>query len=281
MKAMGSGWKLMAAAGLVAALGGCGGGGGGGGSSSSDFDDTDYPTPPSTEGSGLEAPSRVLTGERSEAVELLRNLSVEAWPQLPEAVALQALGTVSPAAVVGAGGTYACSSGNITSTGGSALATTLTYNNCVIEGYTFNGSATATTATDGSSYQITYSGLGLSGLDIDVATAEGATECQVNVATSALLGCVSQYPTGSTVEKENFVWGWDSGWDGSQANGTHQCGCTRTWNVTYADFTSTAGKAVISGSNGTAYIDRKGGNLYDVRVVIDGGTPIEYLSVGI
>lgn len=283
MGSKGSSLKWLAAlgaAGVMAACGG-GGGGGGGGAADDDFDASDYPTPPATAGSGLEAPSRVLTGERAEAVELLRNLSIDAWPELPEAVGLQVLGTVSPTMIqTGAGGTYACAAGGtIGWAGGGTSPLSVTYNNCVIGGYTFNGDATVASTAVG--YDIGFTGLSIAGLGIDAPTVEGATECQVNATTGALLGCVSRYPSGSPVEKENFVWGWDSRWDGTTAEGTHQCGCTRTWNVGYAGYTASSGKAVIAGSNGVAYVNRRGTNLFDVRVVINGGTPVSYIGVSL
>lgn len=262
-------WKLSsrtALCGAVVALSACGGGGGGGGGgSSADFNEADYPEPPSLAGSGLTEPTRTLTGTQDEARELLVNLR-DAFPNVKVAVALQALGKV-----VNAGGAVATGSGSFACPAGGTVAYvdgSYTANACQVDGYTFDGPATLVIAASGQTLTLGYDALAVNGNVISNFTAAGQTECQL---TGTVVGsCVSRYPTGSSVEAENFVWGWDSTWTGTLAGGTHQCGCTRTWNVTYQDFSTTSGKATILGSNGVAYIDRVGQNTFNIWTYVDG-----------
>lgn len=271
MKSMTSRWNGRVIAGAATLLlTACGGGGGGGGDTDS-FDPTEYPTPVDTAGSGLSAPSRSLTGEQTESSDLLDNL-LDAIPHIPGAVAVQQLGRVAPeAGVAASGGVYTCpGGGTVTYTGGAGSPLNYVYAACAIDGYVFEGGATATLAAGGNAFTVVYSALAVTGPDSLAIVAVGSTECALNA--GALGGCVARYPTGSLVPAENFVWGWDTTWAAGVANGTHQCGCVLTWNATYQDFGSASGKAVIAGSNGTAYVDRLSATAFNVRTVIGSTT---------
>lgn len=278
MKASGATWKWMFTCGFVGALTACGGGGGGG-SDGEDFNVDNYPTPPAADVSGLTAPTRTLVGDRDDARDLLVNLR-DAFPKVHGAVALQALGQAAPRPTgPGFTGSQACpQGGEVNYAGTSATLLNYTYVGCRVGSYTYNGDAVATVAADGRSYTLTYDGLDVAGQNLAL-DATGITLCQA-VDAAGTIRCTSRYPTGSPVEAENLIWGWDSSWDGVEAEGTHQCGCTRTWNVTYDDFSTTSGKATILGSNGVSYIDRLATNRFNIRTIIN-GTTYEFLNIGL
>ncbi len=266
----------------LAGLAACGGGGGGEDSAKAMDDNwnvADYPSPVDEAGSGLSAPSREFKGNDSaERYALFQNL-MDAIPKIPGALAVQQLGKVAAGVGInGADGSYACpEGGEATRSGAGTALQGYSYSNCVSGGYTFNGEASATVNGAGTVLSIAFLGLDISASGTSVVDdAIGSAKCVLSGTTVGK--CIAEYPTGSVEQKENFVWGWDTALTAGAANGTHQCGCEATWNVTYKNFGPTSGKAVIAGKNGNAYINRLDACRFTVKTVIDGVTSPAYAA---
>lgn len=241
----------------ITALTACGGGGGG---------EATPNTPPAgfatslalPADTGLPTPTRTLsTASPGEWIPDLVNAHANAGL----GVAQRVLGQLAPSS--GHPSPAPCSSGSMMATG--SPATSYTYASCTYDGYTFNGTAAVSVGTG--TYRLDYTGLAVTGPASNSisTTLAGNTECTISGAT---VKCVA---TNTGTSGNEFKWGWDATMANGVANGTHACGCTDTWNVTFYDFTATAGKAIIQGGSGSvAYVTRTSATNYSVRLVVGG-----------
>lgn len=254
-------WSLPALTGVLVLLAGCGGGGGGGGSDDGGGSSEPFPEPPTSAVTGLEDPSFVLDGTEAQAIDLVADL-LKGYGFAHAAVALQQLGS-------GASDLAAptCTSGTVTPTG-SGPAYNYTYSGCVLGGFTFDGTVIAQPTDTG--FRIDYDALKVSlGSTVLAEEASGATVCTVQDGQPTR--CIAEFPFGLPEGRDNFRWGWDSTWTAGVVNGTHQCGCEATWNVTYIGFDGASGEAIILGSNGdTAYVKRENATDFTVRAKVGG-----------
>jgi hypothetical protein len=240
----------------LVALVGCGGGGGGGGSSANTAPAGFATTTPSAAETGLPVPTLELALTTQQMEALVSDL-LTAYGKSGAGVAARVLGQLAPGAHPNAAN---CSSGSRT---GNPI-NGYTYTDCTYDGYTFTGAATATVDTSASTYTLNYTNLSAKGPNGLNTALSGNTTCTI-VGTAAKCIATNSEPVATNAE---FKWGWDTALVNGVANGTHACGCAKTWNVTYYDFTGSSGKAIIKGNNGTAYITRNNASNYDVRLIV-------------
>lgn len=259
----------VAAAGLAAC-----GGGGGGDSSANSAPDTFKALPLKTEAdTGVLPPKLALIQSQAQARDLVVDL-LNAYAKAAEGIAGQKLGKLA----AGANPNAVDCGANRTSAGSAQAGFTYNFSGCSTDDYAFSGQATTQPATapaaDGSyTYKMEYDGILVTGPNrLSSTPLKGYTVCTVTGSTTK---CVAKNDA-PALTNSNFLWGWDSSLSPTDtANGTHGCGCDATWNVTYYDFTSTGGQAIIQGSNGIGYITRKDGATFDVRLIV-GGAGVDY-----
>jgi hypothetical protein len=137
--------------------------------------------------------------------------------------------------------------GTITVAGAGSLG--YTYTNCVLGGYTFNGTATMTPGGS-STYEVDPDSVSVTGPNGYASTLTGSSSCVVGT------------PTKCTTTEGGFKWGYDINYDAATAlaKGTHQCTCGAqlTWNVVFDDFGAGSGMAYVYATNGTAIVERTG-----------------------
>ncbi|HET7866256.1 MAG TPA: hypothetical protein VFL86_17805 [Burkholderiaceae bacterium] len=224
------------------------------------------PPAPAPQGTGLGAPTLLLTLDSNEAV-LLAKKMVDAGDQAPGAAATLALGPLDLAAA-GNSSPMACpGGGTVSSTGSAGGVQTQTYDRCSTGPYTFNGTATLTpTFTGGvmTRFNLDFNGLQASGRG-SPPSLTGSLDCTVSNAFGAVPACVSSFA--------HIKWGWDSVLTDAGMSGTHQCSCPQgTWNVSFANFAASSGRAFVYATNGTADVTRTGTKAFTVVLTVEGST---------
>lgn len=244
----------------LAALSACGGGGGG-----------DPPSQPAVNlavptgaETGLAAPTRTVKREQHLGLPLVNEVLVS-YNRAAGAAALKAAGRLAPGLAQAGPSPMVCAGGggiswtNDPATGLYAYS----YNACQDSGYTFTGNSTASAAAAGG-WQQSYSALQAGTLATPLALAD-TVSCSSPASPGAASRCL--------VSHRAYGWGFDARFEGGRAYGTHRVDGDSAWNVTFTDYTTTAGAAMVSASNGTAVVTH--GNTdkdFVVSVTIDGVT---------
>lgn len=276
--------RVLFATAAAVALVACGGGGSGNDGSTGGVSDDDghsgtvtpTPSPPAssdpaepTAATGLSDPTLELQDTLAEAVKLSSSART-AVSATPYGAAAIALAKSAPGGADDLSTPLDCDSGSVTASAATGGGYTYTYSSCKIGAYTFSGSALAK-FVDGSTTAFTVdynSDAGIQFLNAGSSDRiKGILHCTTTTSGAAAACTVEDKAVYDS--DDYFKWGYDVALTGAGAQGTHQCGCEHTWNVTFTDMTSSSGDAYVKASNGRAFVKRTGDKDFKVTIVID------------
>jgi hypothetical protein len=210
---------------------------------------------------------KALTDDVATFREVVAKLQV-AFEAGPAVAATQSMGKAAQPY-----GTSVCTSG----ASGQYANGALYLSRCVVDGFELTAVSLSAAGTIGGGYQITTTSLAvgsgpgipaiteLRNVTADCERVDGQSKCKVTYKGS---------------DNIDYQFGWDSAVsivDRNVAlNGTHDCGCEGTWQITYANFTGLAGRALVLGQGAQkAEFVRRDRDVYDI-IWTDGAVTRRY-----
>jgi hypothetical protein len=183
--------------------------------------------------------------------------------------------SISCASFGGTGGSIDFDTSALTGAITSGSSITYVYNNCAIQGYTYNGTFRLTydrfaSATD-FAYTASYSNFTINGNGLSNYAFSGSQSC--NYANNAISCYYSDGTRG---------WSSSSTYSGGRANGSYSANYSGgTVRVQYTNYSATSGTARVTGANGAYYeVRRCGANAYTVTYSASGTSVASTYNVG-